>query len=98
MTEAYIYDAVRTPRGKGKSDGSLHEVTPVSLATQVLEAVRDRNGIDSAEVEDVAFGCVSPCWRTRRGCYALSDFAGWLCRDDIWHSGQSFLWIRSRSL
>ena len=60
MTEAYIYDAVRTPRGKGKSDGSLHEVTPVSLATQVLEAVRDRNGIDSAEVEDVAFGCVSP--------------------------------------
>lgn len=60
MTEAYIYDAVRTPRGKGKSDGSLHEITPVQLATQVLEAVRDRNGIDAAEIEDVAFGCVSP--------------------------------------
>ncbi|WDI31334.1 acetyl-CoA C-acetyltransferase [Hyphococcus flavus] len=60
MTEAYIYDAVRTPRGKGKSDGSLHEITPVQLATQVLEAVRDRNGIDAGEIEDVAFGCVSP--------------------------------------
>ena len=60
MTEAYIYDAVRTPRGKGKSDGSLHEITPVQLASQVLEALRDRNGIDAAEIEDVAFGCVSP--------------------------------------
>ncbi|GJL91658.1 acetyl-CoA C-acetyltransferase [Hyphococcus sp.] len=60
MTEAYIYDAVRTPRGKGKSDGSLHEATPVELATQVLSAIRDRSEIDSAEIEDVAFGCVSP--------------------------------------
>ncbi|NOX95527.1 MAG: acetyl-CoA C-acetyltransferase [Alphaproteobacteria bacterium] len=61
MTEAYIYDAVRTPRGKGKSDGALHEITPVALAaTQVLEAVRDRNGLDGGEVEDVAMGCVSP--------------------------------------
>ena len=60
MTDAYIFDAVRTPRGKGRSDGSLHEITPVSLAAQVLEAIRDRSGIDSAEIEDVAFGCVSP--------------------------------------
>ncbi|PQA86981.1 acetyl-CoA C-acetyltransferase [Hyphococcus luteus] len=60
MTEAYIYDAVRTPRGKGKADGSLHEVTPVELATQVLQAVRDRNEIDAGEIEDVALGCVSP--------------------------------------
>lgn len=60
MTDAYIYDAVRTPRGKGKSDGSLHEITPVALAAQVLEALRDRNNIDSAEIEDVAMGCVSP--------------------------------------
>ncbi|WP_411818372.1 acetyl-CoA C-acetyltransferase [Hyphococcus sp. DH-69] len=60
MTEAYIYDAVRTPRGKGKSDGSLHEVTPVQLATQVLEAIRDRNGLEADAVEDVAMGCVSP--------------------------------------
>ncbi|MEM9494588.1 MAG: acetyl-CoA C-acetyltransferase [Pseudomonadota bacterium] len=60
MTEAYVYDAVRTPRGKGKADGSLHEITPVSLATQVLSAVRDRNEIDAGEIEDVAFGVVSP--------------------------------------
>ena len=60
MTEAYIYDAVRTPRGKGKSDGSLHEITPIQLATQVLEAIRDRNTLDTAMVDDVAFGCVSP--------------------------------------
>ena len=60
MTDAFIYDAVRTPRGKGKADGSLHEITPVSLATQVLEAVRDRNDIDTANIDDVAFGCVSP--------------------------------------
>jgi len=60
MTEAYIYDAVRTPRGKGKPDGSLHEITPVAMATQVLQAVRDRNEIDAAHIEDVAFGVVSP--------------------------------------
>ena len=60
MTEAYVYDAVRTPRGKGKADGSLHEITPVELATQVLAAVRDRNEIDASHIEDVAMGCVSP--------------------------------------
>ena len=58
--EAFIYDAVRTPRGRGKADGSLHEVTPIQLATQVLEAVRDRNAIDTADVDDVILGCVSP--------------------------------------
>ncbi len=60
MTDAYIYDAVRTPRGKGRKDGSLHEITPTALATQVLESIRDRNGLSGQEVEDVAFGCVSP--------------------------------------
>jgi acetyl-CoA C-acetyltransferase len=60
MTEAYVFDAVRTPRGKGKSDGTLHEVTPVQLATQVLEGIRDRNKLDTAQVEDVALGVVSP--------------------------------------
>ncbi|MBI1392086.1 MAG: acetyl-CoA C-acetyltransferase [Alphaproteobacteria bacterium] len=63
MTEAFIYDAVRTPRGKGKSDGSLHEITPVAMATQVFQAIRDRNGLegDRAEaIEDVAMGVVSP--------------------------------------
>ena len=58
--EAFIYDAVRTPRGRGKSDGSLHEITPIQLATQVLDAVRDRNEVDTADIDDVILGCVSP--------------------------------------
>lgn len=60
MGEAYIFDAVRTPRGRGKWDGSLHELTALSLATQVLEAIRDRHEIDTAAVDDVILGCVSP--------------------------------------
>jgi len=60
MAEAYIYDAVRTPRGKGRKDGSLHEITPIQLATQVLQAIRDRNSIDTADVDDVVLGCVAP--------------------------------------
>jgi acetyl-CoA C-acetyltransferase len=61
MAEAYIFDHVRTPRGKGKKDGSLHEVTPVQLAAQMLNAIRDRNrGLDTKQVEDVILGCVSP--------------------------------------
>jgi len=60
MAEAYIYDAVRTPRGKGKKDGSLHEITGLSLATQVLEALRDRNDLDTTKVDDVILGCVTP--------------------------------------
>ena len=60
MPEAYIYDAVRTPRGRGKADGALHEVTPVDLAATALRAVRDRNGLDTAGVDDVILGCVEP--------------------------------------
>ena len=60
MPEVFIYDAVRTPRGKGKKDGSLHEITSLSLATQVLEALRDRNGLDTSKVDDVVLGCVTP--------------------------------------
>ncbi len=60
MADAFIYDAVRTPRGKGRADGSLHEITPIQLATQVLEAVRDRNDLDTSAVDDVIFGCVTP--------------------------------------
>ena len=56
MTEAYIYDAVRTPRGKGRKDGSLHEVTSVRLSAQVLDALVDRNGFEGHAVEDVVWG------------------------------------------
>lgn len=57
---AYIYDHARTPRGKGKKDGSLHDLTALNLSKQVLEAVRDRNGLDTALVDDVLWGCVTP--------------------------------------
>ncbi len=60
MAEAYIFDAVRTPRGRGKTTGALHEITALSLATQVLQALRDRNALDTAKVEDVILGCVAP--------------------------------------
>jgi len=60
MADAYIFDAVRTPRGRGKNTGSLHEITALSLATQVLEALRDRNGLTEGAVDDVVLGCVSP--------------------------------------
>jgi acetyl-CoA C-acetyltransferase len=60
MADAYIYDAVRTPRGKGKPDGSLHEATALHLATTVLKAIRDRNALDTGLVDDVVFGCVAP--------------------------------------
>ncbi len=60
MAECYIYDHVRTPRGKGKSDGALHEVTALELATQVLEELRDRNDLDTSKVDDVVMGCVDP--------------------------------------
>lgn len=60
MPDAFIYDHVRTPRGRGKADGALHEVTALQLATQALAAVRDRNGLDTTLVEDVVLGCVDP--------------------------------------
>ncbi len=59
MTDAFIYDAVRTPRGRGKPDGALHEVTALALAAGVLRAIRDRSEIDTAAVEDVILGCVT---------------------------------------
>lgn len=60
MTEAFIYDHVRSPRGRGKANGSLHTITPVNLASQVLAALRDRNQLDTSLVDDVVLGCVSP--------------------------------------
>jgi acetyl-CoA C-acetyltransferase len=59
MNEAFLYDAVRTPRGRGKKDGALHAIRPVDLARQVLAAVRERNRIDTSQVEDVILGCVT---------------------------------------
>ena len=60
MADAFIYDAIRTPRGRGKADGSLHEVTALNLAAQTLAAVKDRNKLDPALIDDVVLGCVDP--------------------------------------
>ena len=60
MTEAYVYDAIRTPRGKGKMDGSLFEVKPVNLLAGLLTELQGRNGFDTAAVDDVVMGIVSP--------------------------------------
>jgi acetyl-CoA C-acetyltransferase len=71
MTHAYIYDAVRTPRGKGRPDGSLHEVTSVRLSAQVLDALKDRNGLTGHAVEDVIWGNVTQVGE-QGGCLARS--------------------------
>jgi len=60
VTEAYIFDAIRTPRGKGKKDGSLYEVKPITLVTTLMHALEARNNLDTSLVEDVILGCVSP--------------------------------------
>src|SRR3984893_4349429 len=60
MTDAFLYDAVRTPRGRGKADGSLHEVTSLNLATQALGAIQARNLPAPSLVHDVVLGCVDP--------------------------------------
>src|SRR3954447_17948989 len=60
MTDAFIYDAVRRPRGRGKADGSLHEVTALNLAAQALRAIKDRNKLAPQQVDDVVLGCVDP--------------------------------------
>jgi len=58
MADVFVYDHVRTPRGRGKKDGSLHEVPSVRLAAHMLEALRDRNGLDTRKVDDIIMGCV----------------------------------------
>ena len=60
MPDAFIYDHVRTPRGRGKADGALHEVTALNLAAQALAAIKERNKLDTALVDDVVLGCVDP--------------------------------------
>ncbi len=71
MKEAYIYDAVRSPRGKGRKDGSLHEVTAVRLSTEVLNALKERNNLEGHAVEDVIWGNVTQV-KEQGGCLARS--------------------------
>ncbi|WP_097460516.1 acetyl-CoA C-acetyltransferase [Mangrovitalea sediminis] len=58
--DAFIFDAVRTPRGRGKKDGTLHEVKPVALLSTVLDALRQRHDLDTSQVDDIVMGCVTP--------------------------------------
>jgi acetyl-CoA C-acetyltransferase len=71
MSEAFIYDAVRSPRGKGRADGSLHELTSVALSAKVLNALKDRNGLEGHVVEDVIWGNVTQVGE-QGGCLARS--------------------------
>ncbi len=71
MTDAYIYDALRTPRGKGRKDGSLHELTSVRLSAQTLNAVKERNNLEGHAVEDVIWGNVTQVME-QGGCLARS--------------------------
>src|SRR5262250_1430676 len=78
MAEAIIYEALRTPRGKGKRDGSLYEVKPVSLIAGLLRELQRRHRFDTGEVEDVVLGCVMPVGE-QGGCIAKTAAlaAGW---------------------
>ncbi|MEI6099261.1 MAG: acetyl-CoA C-acyltransferase, partial [Alphaproteobacteria bacterium] len=71
MTDAFIYDAVRSPRGKGRAEGALHEVTAVALSAQMLDALRMRNGLTGHAVEDVIWGNVTQVGE-QGGCLARS--------------------------
>ena len=71
MTDAYIYDAARTPRGKGRPDGSLHEVTSVALSARLLNVIKERNGLEGHAVEDVIWGNVTQV-KEQGGCLARS--------------------------
>ncbi|SDX12104.1 acetyl-CoA C-acetyltransferase [Albimonas donghaensis] len=78
MTDAYIFDAVRTPRGKGRADGSLHEVTSVRLSAEVLNELKARNDLDTSKVEDVIWGNATQVGE-QGACLARSAvlYAGW---------------------
>lgn len=77
QNEAFIYDAVRTPRGRGKPDGSLHEVQPVDLLAGLLRALRTRHDLDTSQVDDVVIGCVTP----------LAEQGGVIARSAVLHAG-----------
>ena len=78
MAEAMIFDAIRTPRGRGRQDGSLHEVKPVALLAGLMQALQERHQLDTAHVDDVVIGCVQP-WGEQASCIGKTAAlaAGW---------------------
>lgn len=77
MTEAYIFDAIRTPRGKGKKTGSLHEVRPIELLSTLLVALREKNDLDTAQIDDCLIGVNAP----------LEEQGGDIARTAVLHAG-----------
>lgn len=77
-TEAFIYDAIRTPRGRGKADGALHEVPPLDLLKTLFDALRERHDLDTSQIDDVLLGCVTPI-KEQGGNIARTAplYAGW---------------------
>ena len=60
MNEAYIFDAIRTPRGKGKAEGAFYEVKPIELLAGLLKSIEERNKLDTKQIDDMLIGCVTP--------------------------------------
>jgi acetyl-CoA C-acetyltransferase len=85
--EAFIYDHVRTPRGKGRPDGALHEVTSVQLVTQLLQAMRDRNNLDTSLLDDVIIGSAQPVGEQggvlARAAVLNADYAENVCGQQV---------------
>lgn len=81
MPKAFIYDAVRTPRGRGKPDGALHEVSSLGLIVGVLKALKERCGLSGEELDDVVLGCVDP----------IGEAGGDIARAAVIAAGYSYL-------
>ena len=89
MADAFIYDHVRTPRGRGKPDGSLHGIMPIQLAAQALQAVRDRNLLDTRLLDDVVLGCVAPLGEQGANITRVVSDASMMTRRCWWSSPRS---------
>jgi acetyl-CoA C-acetyltransferase len=77
-TEAYIFEAIRTPRGRGKPDGALHEVKPIELVTTLLHELQQRHDLDTSQVDDVVLGCVTPIGDQGADIAKIAaQYAGW---------------------
>ncbi len=96
MPEAYIYDHVRTPRGRGKPDGALHEVTAVALATAPLKALKERNDLGEGTVDDVILGVVDPIGEAGADIARFAALQRRPRRTRAWRPDQPFLRLGPR--
>ena len=96
MPEAYIYDHVRTPRGRGKADGALHEVTALALATVPLKALKERNNLAEDVVDDVMLGVVDPVGEAGSDIARFAALKAGSRRDRAGRADQPLLRLRPR--